>query len=80
MKNLVKEDKEFLIRTYPYQLFPTKKQEYLLEEMKNLHCDLYNICLHSDQYEWEHNKKGLNWAELSRLRVPRARKVFEICE
>lgn len=58
---------ELLNRAFPYQIKPTKRQVRELERMLRLNCDLYNMCLRTDQQGYKETKKGLGWCELAKL-------------
>ena len=50
-----------MTKTLKYRLFPTKKQERLLQEQLNECCWLYNYLLEERRDTWEKEKKSINY-------------------
>lgn len=50
-----------IIRTYKYRIYPTKRQEQVLNDQLAVCCELYNAALQERKEAWQRERKSISW-------------------
>lgn len=65
-----------MIKTFRYRLYPTKRQEELLNNQLAICCELYNAALQERRDAWKAQRKRITWFDQN-LQLTHIRKIRE---